>query len=287
MKSKKSGRRGLWLSCMVFVVLSHVACGYHAPYSIRDASSTIYRRHAAGIIARTRTGNQFPPMVKAKTADDAVENVRALLSKKGLLQTTAFMALVSAPLGMLLDNQHGLFGVLEYAPWGLPINIYWSGKVVLKTAAWVPILFGFAGWIMSIIVLVLDEFFDTSAAKRNPTWPMVLYGISMFSGQYYLSGLLDHVQVHNVVIHVVLAAIAAFGFHVFDGTKAGLVLAVATAVSGPIAEILLINLPKLYIYTHADVLGICSWIPWVYFLGAPAVGNLARKLLVTQEAKSP
>ena len=154
---------------------------------------------------------------------------------------------------------------------------------MLKTAAWVPLLFGFAGSAMSSIILVLDQVLDTPATKRSPTWPMVFYGISMFSGQYYLSGLLDYVHVDNLVIHAVMAATAALGFYIFDRTKAGFYLAVATAISGPIAEILLINLANLYIYTHADILGICSWIPWVYFLGAPAVGNLARKLLVTQQ----
>ena len=30
----------------------------------------------------------------------------------------------------------------------------------------------------------------------------------------------------------------------------------------------------LYTYANADFMGICSWIPAVYFLGGPAVGNL-------------
>jgi hypothetical protein len=47
-------------------------------------------------------------------------------------------------------------------------------------------------------------------------------------------------------------------------------------VAGPAAEIFLINVMHLYHYTDPDFLGIPSWIPWVYFCGAPAVGNLSR-----------
>jgi hypothetical protein len=131
---------------------------------------------------------------------------------------------------------------------------------------------------MSAIVLVLDKILQTKPAIRSPSWPKTLYGISVFSAQYYLSGLLDYTAVDNIAIHGILAALAAVGFVVFDGSLAGFILGIATAVSGPLAEIFLINVPHLYKYTHADFAGICSWIPWVYFLGAPAVGNLARRL---------
>ena len=58
---------------------------------------------------------------------------------------------------------------------------------------------------------------------------------------------------------------------------AGLFMALLTAVSGPVIEIVLIN-QNLYHYTHPVWLGIPSWIPWVYFCGSPAVGNLGRKI---------
>ena len=200
---------------------------------------------------------------------------------QGFARTTAAVALVSAPLGMLLDNQHGLFHVLEYAAY--PFQLTWANKVVLKTALWVPALFAFAGFAMSAIILVLDDVLRTSPQKRAPSMPKVLYGISAFSAQYYLSGLLDFTlrAPSGAVTHVTLAALAAVGFAVFDGTAAGLLLAVATAVAGPLTEVLLVNVPHLYTYTHADLLGVCSWIPWVYAMGAPAVGNLARKVHTT------
>jgi hypothetical protein len=133
---------------------------------------------------------------------------------------------------------------------------------------------------MSAIVLSLDSALNTNEIIRSPSWPKVLYGISLFSGQYYLSGLLDHSLVDSAQIDAVLKAIAAIGFLLIDRSRAGFALAAATAIGGPLAEILLINIPNLYSYVHPDVLGIPIWIGWVYFLGAPAVGNLARRLLL-------
>ena len=55
-------------------------------------------------------------------------------------------------------------------------------------------------------------------------------------------------------------------------------MATLTALAGPVVEIFLISQLGLYHYNHAGPLGIPTWIPWVYFCGAPAVGNLGRKV---------
>lgn len=131
---------------------------------------------------------------------------------------------------------------------------------------------------MSSIVIILDDVFKTNDDIKSPSWPKILYGISLFSGQYYLSGLMDYGLVSGINMNATLALVGLIGFLVFDSSLSGLLLAIATAVGGPIIEIFLINIPHLYQYTHQDFYGICSWIPWVYFLGAPAVGNLARRI---------
>ena len=172
----------------------------------------------------------------------------------------------------------GLFGVLEYNDIGKPIQLVIDGHTLLKTASWVPLLFGFAGLLMSSIILNGDKILDTRESARTPSWPMVLYGISLFSGQYYLSGLLDNSLMNSGEIDFILKIIAGVGFLLLDRSKSGLFLAIATAIGGPIAEIFLINIPHLYQYAHPDLYGIPTWIPWVYFLGAPAVGNLARRI---------
>lgn len=190
-------------------------------------------------------------------------------------KTIASITAISAPLGVFLDNQHGLFGVLEYNYFNW--NVENQGVLLLRSAAWVPVLFAFAGWIMSYIQLVTDKFWESEGQKITPTPWGVLYGISAFSAIYWLSGLLDSQQVDPYAINLILSASSAASYIYFDfgGTKAGLLLAVATAISGTLAEVALTSV-GLYQYTHADVLKIASWIPAVYFAGGPAVGNLAR-----------
>lgn len=63
-------------------------------------------------------------------------------------------------------------------------------------------------------------------------------------------------------------------------TVPGILLGLATAIAGPVVEACLINFFDLYTYTHADLTSyhLCSWIPWIYLLGAPAVGSLALGL---------
>ena len=194
------------------------------------------------------------------------------------------MLVYSACLGPLLDNYHGLFGVLTYRE-GLPFVLRLQDQVVLKTALWVPPLFGLAGVVMSALVLLLDRQLGSPPASIRPSWSKVFYGIAFFSSQYYLSGLLDFLGVDSLLIHLVLASLAIAGWTIFDATLAGLLLGIATAVAGPLAEVLLTS-QGLYTYSHADVLGVCSWIPWVYFLGAPAVGNLARRTCLDSQRQT-
>jgi hypothetical protein len=191
------------------------------------------------------------------------------------------MFIISAPLGMVLDNYHGLFGVLHYNANSLPITISIANNVILKTAAWVPLLFGCAGVAMSVIGQYLDDILSTPTSIRQPSWPKTFYSISLFSFQYYLSGLFDQIGMENIDIHIILAIFAMVGFFIFDSSLAGFGLALATAVSGTLAELILINKFDLYFYTHSDWLGICTWIPWVYFLGAPAVLNVYRSMTST------
>ena len=153
-----------------------------------------------------------------------------------------------------------------------------GGHSILKTALWVPFLFGFAGFLMSGIVLVADNVFETRKETMSPSWQKVLIGISLFVGQYFLSGLLSHAGFYSSIIYFLLQFIALSGQVFLDLSFAGLFLAYATAIGGPLVEIYLINYPHLYQYTAPDLYGIPFWITHVYFLGAPAVANLARRI---------
>ena len=200
------------------------------------------------------------------------------LSAPATAAAVAQVGIISAPLGVALDNQHGLFGVLTYNAWSYTISSPFDASALLvKSAYWVPALFAIAGLAMSLIQLTADAYIAGSV--RQSSSPKTLYNISLFAFQYYLSGALDFLRYDTLTINLILSALAIGGFLFFDGTVPGLVLALATAVAGPAAELALINgPPHAYFYTHADVLGICSWVPAVYFLGGSAVGNLARSL---------
>lgn len=203
------------------------------------------------------------------------------VNASSLRHACVLVSLVSAPLGTLLDNYHGLFGVLSYNSNALPYQLMspmTDGSPVLKSAAFVPFLFSFAGLVMSFLQVTLDVLFQTPVQKRSPTWSQTFSAIGFFSLQYYLSGLLDFYEFSRVVINIFLTIYAFLGWRFFDNTRAGFALGLLTAIAGPSAELILINVPHLYVYTHADFLGICTWIPAVYFFGAPAVGSLTRSI---------
>eukprot|EP00594_Rhizosolenia_setigera_P009870 CAMPEP_0178957100 /NCGR_PEP_ID=MMETSP0789-20121207/10691_1 /TAXON_ID=3005 /ORGANISM="Rhizosolenia setigera, Strain CCMP 1694" /LENGTH=169 /DNA_ID=CAMNT_0020639241 /DNA_START=858 /DNA_END=1368 /DNA_ORIENTATION=- len=88
-----------------------------------------------------------------------------------------------------------------------------------------------------------------------------------------------------------MSILAVFGFYIFDGlTLSGFWTSTATAIGGPLIEVGLItvlNKPDDFLIPflqhsgyHYNDLGETGffplWIVPVYFLGGPAVGNLAR-----------
>ncbi|GAB5354795.1 hypothetical protein AAMO2058_000150000 [Amorphochlora amoebiformis] len=179
-----------------------------------------------------------------------------------------------ALLGPNLDNYHGLFGVLTYAH---PIVFSVKDTVLLQTSSFVPPTFGLAGFLIGSLYLTLDQFLNTTQSSRNPSGLTILSGIGAFSAQYYLSGLLaGGFHIPSPYLHLILAATMICIFLVFDRTKSGALVALATGLGGPLIELFLVNQLDLYSYADADFFGIDSWIPWVYAAGAPAVGNLAR-----------
>jgi len=186
------------------------------------------------------------------------------------------MFLAGAILGPNLDNFHGQFGVLKYTRYNMDLDF--QGTSLLKSAIWVPFLFGLAGIIISQLYVSLDDVIGTTQEKKEPDLDKVLLGIIVFSSQYYLSGWMESVHVFRQYEHLILALSAIVGFILFDGSRAGFVASLATALGGPGIEIGIIALTHAYFYSNADFLGLVSWIPWVYFLGGPAVGNLARLL---------
>lgn len=195
------------------------------------------------------------------------------LGPSGWATLTTLNCACGAGLGPWLDNFHGQFGVLKYT-----FPQFWPSATnpLLRTSAFVPPLFGLAGIIIGSLYIILDRAFTTSFAARAPKLSKVSLGVALFSAQYALSGLLVAMNIPLLAIHTILASTALLFWRIFDNTLAGAIVALMTAVGGPAIEVYLVNFLHLYIYLHADILGVDSWIPWVYMCGAPAVGNLAR-----------
>lgn len=127
---------------------------------------------------------------------------------------------------------------------------------------------------------------ESGNPEEVPTWPVVLMGIALFVIQYSASGALDEpllgVQAFGLpALDVFLCVTALLFWKIFDGTKQGLFMAILTGTAGFWTEIGLINILGLYHYTHPQFMGVPSWIPWVYFCGSPAVGNLGRRVRET------
>ena len=201
------------------------------------------------------------------------------------LTFSALVTLCGAALGPFLDSYHSLFGVLSYEQ-PLTAHLWGSGSAAapdlpaLVTAWWVPELFGLAGFLIGWLYILLDEALVTPAPKRNPSWPLILAGISFFTLQYWLSGALSASGVDRSTILNVMSILAAGGFAVLDRTEAGLWTSAATALGGPAIEVGLITVLVGHGGYHYNDLGETGYFPlWivpVYFLGGPAVGNLAR-----------
>ncbi|CAB9506080.1 Insulin-induced protein (INSIG) [Seminavis robusta] len=204
------------------------------------------------------------------------------------LSFSAIMAICGAALGPFLDSYHSAFGVLQYNEpitatlWGTSAD-----NPALITAWWVPVLFGVAGWLIGWLYIVLDAVLQTTPSqksKTDPSPPKILVGISLFTLQYWLSGIfvaagvLDRTGILNF-----MSLYAAIGFVVLDGTLAGFITSAATALGGPLIEVGLLSMSRAGIMPggyHYNDLGETGFFPlWiipVYFLGGPAVGNLAR-----------
>ena len=146
-------------------------------------------------------------------------------------------------LGPFLDSYHSAFGVLQYDD---PIMIQLWGtaaKPALTTAWWVPELFGLAGFLIGWLYILLDAKLETpDDPLLRPSPPKILYCISFFTLQYWLSGILyGLVHLDRGLIGTAMQLLAIAGFFGFDRTRSGVVTSLATAIGGPLIEVLLIS----------------------------------------------
>lgn len=160
------------------------------------------------------------------------------------------MVFCGAALGPFLDSYHSAFGVLQYND---PINLQlWGSELrpALITSWWVPELFGLAGFIIGWLYVVLDNLLHCE--KRDLTPPIILLGVSLFTFQYWLSGVLFNMGTDRSIILEVMSLISAVMFYTLDGTLSGFLTSSATAVGGPLIEVGLLSFLKEGGYHYTD-----------------------------------
>lgn len=237
-------------------------------------------------------------------AKNGFEKMKSAINQEGAASFSFLISSCGFILGPFLDSYHSLFGVLKYDN---PLTLQlWSSSPdnpALVTTIWVPPLFGLAAFIIGWLTILLDNFFEESepvSELLRRTGPKILMGISFFTFQYYVSGILVYSGVSRLNLLIIMSLFSAVGYQVFDRTKAGLLTSFATAIGGPLIEVGLINYFRHtsgtdilsdwgYHYIDSGEFGFLPlWTAPVYFLGGPAVGNLARGIWnqVTSESLS-
>ena len=260
---------------------------------------TSFIQNRALILPRTRQ-RQDRTLRLSKRNEFATDNhgplsrITAKLTEGNPLAFSVLMTLAGAALGPFLDSYHSAFGVLQY---DVPLQVsLWGSEdhPALITCWWVPLLFGVAGWLIGWLYILYDALFPAnnmkatitsdSVVSSEPSVSKILVGISFFTFQYWLSGLLAASGLDRTTVFSIMSVLAAAGFVALDATFAGFLVSASTALGGPLIEVALLSLARAgnmgeygYHYTDPGETGFFPlWIAPVYFLGGPAVGNLAR-----------
>ena len=271
--------------CQAVVLFVKPTSGFSVVGQITQTRTLDRRQQRLGGIVVSSANND--DNFNERTAESPIQILidKFTSNPRRAISFSALMTLCGAALGPFLDSYHSLFGVLTYdTPLIFPI----TDLLTCVTTYWVPPLFGLAGFLIGWLYIWLDAVLEngvdgaTMDAQPSlyPSATKVLIGISYFTFQYWLSGILFANQVDRAAIFILMSTLAGGGFYALDGTLSGLIVSCATALGGPLIEVgLMSTLPGSWAYGYNDPgeTGFFPlWILPVYFLGGPANGNLAR-----------
>ncbi len=168
--------------------------------------------------------------------------------------------MVGATLLTALDAVHTHTGTTAY-----------THVTAFGAAWWAPLLFGgtasIGGWLYARGWRALG-----GPEKLAPN-AAIARGLLAMSLLYASSGLLP-ASVETKLLLLVAGALVLF--FSLDGTRAGALLVLAGAVSGPLVEAALIRL-GLFRYRDPEFLGVPVWLPALYACVTPVIGQLARR----------
>jgi len=166
------------------------------------------------------------------------------------------MLALGATVGSLLDGIHTFSGVTAYAH-----------PVVLRTAWWVPLLFGGA-FTIGLIRPLLDK------RTPRPSWPSILGPFALFIAAYFVTvAPLAWPYVTGLVTLMFLVSWATF-----DRSPIQLVIALAAGFGGPAIESLLVS-QGLFRHLQTLAFGVPGWLPALYLTASVALCRLALRLV--------
>lgn len=168
-----------------------------------------------------------------------------------------------AVVGSGLDALHTHSGTTVYAaPW------------VFLMSVWTPLIFGLAGVSVGLSYPLAERLTGRRPGRRL-SWAEAGAGFAVFAGLYAMSG---YLPVGNGAKLAVLLVGAGALFAWLARTWLALVLAVATAVVGPLVEAALVH-AGFFAYRAPDMLGVAMWLPALYLSGSIAFGAVGQKVI--------
>jgi hypothetical protein len=167
------------------------------------------------------------------------------------------------------DGFHTHSGTIEY-----------PHPLILRMAWWTPLLFGATaaggGWVYA------RAYERLGGDRRTAPWPLLAGAFCGFGSLYFATGFW---AAPDAVKLAALAAGAIVLWLLVDRSWQGALLAVPTVVGGCAVEIALVH-ASAFRYVDGRLLGVAAWLPGLYLAAAPAVGQLARRVLAPAQEEA-
>ncbi len=186
-----------------------------------------------------------------------------------MVRTAFILFFLGAVIGTLGDLCHVLSFTDGYANAFLPLP---TGQPL-----WVPFLFGGATMAIGLGHPWADRVLFSKWKRIKLHKKQIILGGISFHILYSISGFLPLEPTLFRDISMMLGAIATW--LAFDRSTPGILLAIVTAGAGTAFEINLVRQGGFYYYPHSSqLMGVPTWLPWLYVTASITVGNIGRYL---------
>jgi hypothetical protein len=141
-----------------------------------------------------------------------------------------------------------------------------------RMPVWVPFLFGGAVMLMATMHKLLSKLYHPRLEKHfvlGSVAPLIFVTIYALTGVFQTGtgGWED----------VWLAAVAILLWWIMDGTRTGAILALVIAFFGTCFEMFLVSSGAFFYFKeHSNMLGVPSWLPWLYMVASVCISLFVR-----------